>query len=60
MDPPEEEITRLLAAVRNGERGAESRLVAAIYPQLRHIAGRHMRRERDGHTLQATALVHEA
>jgi RNA polymerase sigma factor (TIGR02999 family) len=54
------EITELLAAVRNGERDAESRLIAMIYPQLRRIAHKHMRAERPDHTLQATALVNEA
>src|SRR5690242_17329916 len=54
------DITRLLHEVRNGKRDAESRLIAAVYPQLRQMAGRYIRRERTGHTLQPTALVHEA
>ena len=54
------EITRLLHEVRDGKRDAESRLIAAVYPQLRQIARRYIRRERGGHTLQPTALVHEA
>jgi RNA polymerase sigma factor (TIGR02999 family) len=54
------EITRLLGELRNGDSEAESRLVEAVYPELRKIASRHLRRERAGHTLQATALVNEA
>ncbi len=60
MDPDRGEITDLLNAVRDGKPHAESSLVALIYPTLRRIAYKHMRREREDHTLQATALVHEA
>ena len=55
-----ETITRLLHEVREGKPEAESRLIEAVYPQLRRIAGRYISRERKDHTLQATALVHEA
>ena len=54
------EVTRLLAEVRLGRRGALDRLIGLVYGELRRIAGRQMRRERTGHTLQPTALVHEA
>lgn len=54
------EITRLLAELREGKQEAESRLVEAVYPELRRIAARYLRAERPGHTLQATALVNEA
>jgi RNA polymerase sigma factor (TIGR02999 family) len=50
----------LLTAVRKGRRGALDELLAAAYPELRRIAAAHLRREREGHTLQPTALVHEA
>jgi len=54
------EITRLLAELKEGNREAESRLLEAVYPELRRIAARYLRAERPGHTLQATALVNEA
>jgi RNA polymerase sigma factor (TIGR02999 family) len=53
-------LTALLDAARAGHEGALDRLVAAIYDQLRRIAAGLMRRERPGHTLQPSALVHEA
>jgi RNA polymerase sigma factor (TIGR02999 family) len=53
-------ITDLLARARGGESSALEELVPHVYAELRRIAGRHMRRERPGQTLQATALVHEA
>ena len=54
------EITRLLGEMRAGDKAAESRLMEAVYPELRRIAGYYLKRERAGHTLQPTALVHEA
>lgn len=54
------EVTRLLAEVRLGRSGALDRLIGLVYGELRRIAGRQMRRERTAHTLQPTALVHEA
>jgi RNA polymerase sigma-70 factor (ECF subfamily) len=59
MDTPGE-ITRLLGELKAGNKRAESKLVEAVYPELRRIAGRYLKRERAGHTLQATALVNEA
>src|ERR1700730_15238789 len=54
------EVTQLLARVSAGDSEASSRLIALVYAELRAMAGRCMRRERPDHTLQATALVHEA
>jgi RNA polymerase sigma factor (TIGR02999 family) len=54
------EVTELLLALKRGDKQAEGKLVQLIYPELRRIAQRQMRRERQDHTLQATALVHEA
>jgi RNA polymerase sigma factor (TIGR02999 family) len=54
------DFTELIAALRSGEADAESRLAAAIYPELRRLARRCLSTERDGHTLQTTELVHEA
>jgi len=54
------EVTRLLAAWSRGDRAALERLVPIVYDELRRIAGRAMRLEARGHTLQTTALVHEA
>src|SRR5438105_4323425 len=44
----------------SGDKQAEQTLVPLIYQELRRIAARYMRGEGDGHTLQTTALVHEA
>lgn len=52
--------TVLLAAARAGDGAARERLVALIYDELRPLAGGLMGAERVGHTLQPTALVHEA
>lgn len=59
-DPSKPELTRLLVAWRQGERDALDQLVPVVYRQLQRIARQAMRGERDGHTLQTTALVHEA
>jgi RNA polymerase sigma factor (TIGR02999 family) len=53
-------VTQLLVAWTNGDRAALEELIPVVYPELRRIAGRYLRRERVGHTLQPTALVHEA
>lgn len=52
-------IPNLLAAVAAGEPGAADRLLPLVYEELRCLAARELARERPGHTLQATALVHE-
>jgi RNA polymerase sigma factor (TIGR02999 family) len=57
---PDLEITQLLARWRAGDRQALDELTPLVYPELRRIAARHLRRERPGHSLQTTALVHEA
>ena len=54
------EVTQLLERISAGERGALDRLLPLLYAELRRLAGRYMRQERTGHTLQPTALVHEA
>ncbi|MGE5414561.1 MAG: sigma-70 family RNA polymerase sigma factor, partial [Syntrophomonadaceae bacterium] len=58
--PPPGEVTRLLIAWNAGDRSAVERLMPLVYAELREIAERHFRRERPGHTLQPTAVVHEA
>jgi len=60
MEESPGEITRLLAEIKSGNRDAESRLIPLVYNELRRLASHYMRRENPGHTLQATALVHEA
>ena len=54
------EVTLLLRTLRGGDADAAARLMALIYPELRRIAQVQFRREREGHDLQPTALVHEA
>jgi RNA polymerase sigma factor (TIGR02999 family) len=56
----EREFTRLLIEWRQGNQDALDSLLPLVYDELRRIAARQMARERQGHTLQATALVHEA
>jgi RNA polymerase sigma-70 factor, ECF subfamily len=60
MPESQGDITALLTEVQAGNRDAESKLVPLVYDELRRLAGRYMRRERPDHTLQPTALVHEA
>jgi RNA polymerase sigma factor (TIGR02999 family) len=54
------DITRLLRAASSGERGDVDALLAAIYDDLRRLAAHQMTGERRGHTMEATAIVHEA
>jgi RNA polymerase sigma factor (TIGR02999 family) len=54
------DVTSLLADWSRGDRRALEVLLPLVYAELRRIAARQLRRERDGHTLQPTALVHEA
>jgi len=54
------EVTRLLRASSQGDRDAEAALIPLVYAELRRRAASYMRRETPGHTLQPTALVHEA
>jgi RNA polymerase sigma-70 factor, ECF subfamily len=55
-----QDVTLLLSALTRGDDGAASKLIPVVYDELRRLAGSYMRRERADHTLQATALVHEA
>ena len=52
-------VTELLLSWGQGDIAALNRLVPLVYDDLRRVARGHLRRERPGHTLQATALVHE-
>lgn len=54
------DVTLLLSALTRGDEGAASKLIPVVYDELRRLAASYMRRERVDHTLQATALVHEA
>jgi RNA polymerase sigma factor (TIGR02999 family) len=55
-----QEITQLLIKLSNGQRAAVDDLLPLIYDELRSLASNYLRRERVSHTLQPTALVHEA
>jgi len=57
---PSEHVTQLLLELRGGNRAAVDELAPLVYQELKRIAGGQLRNERPGHTLQATALVHEA
>lgn len=54
------EVTAALLAWSGGDREALGRVLPQIYDELRALAAQHLRKERPGHTLQATALVNEA
>lgn len=60
VDSSPEDITFLLSELQNGDQEAASKLMPLVYNELRRLASGYMRRERAEHTLQATALVHEA
>jgi RNA polymerase sigma factor (TIGR02999 family) len=57
---PGDDLTALLGRCRTGTAADQERLLAAVQGELRRIAGAYMRRERQEHTLQPTALVNEA
>jgi RNA polymerase sigma-70 factor, ECF subfamily len=57
---PADNVTRLLIELSNGDRDAVDLLLPVIYDELRKLAANYLRRERPDHTLQPTALVHEA
>jgi RNA polymerase sigma factor (TIGR02999 family) len=59
MDPTSD-ITNLLDEWGRGDRRAFDELLPLVYAELRQVAARQLRHERDGHSLQPTALVHEA
>jgi RNA polymerase sigma factor (TIGR02999 family) len=58
-DTPDD-LTALLHAWRKGDDAARDKLMSLVYDELRRLAASYLRRERPGHTLQPTALVHEA
>ena len=58
--PPTHAVTRLLLAWRDGDTAASEQLMALVYNDLRQVARGYLQRERADHTLQPTALVHEA
>jgi RNA polymerase sigma factor (TIGR02999 family) len=64
MDPSEStnlhDVTQLLLSWRDGDEGVPERLMPLVYDELRRLARSYLQRERSDHTLQATALVHEA
>jgi RNA polymerase sigma factor (TIGR02999 family) len=59
-EPPTEQITRLLRDCSRGDQQAWDELAPLVYHELHRLARSRMRREKPDHTLQATALVHEA
>lgn len=60
MNQPQKDVTVLLNAVGAGDETAPGRLLELVYEDLRRLAAAYMKNERDDHTLQSTALVHEA
>ena len=58
--PQRGEVTKLLKELKEGHPGAADRLAPIIYEELRRLASRQLRAEKKAHTLQTTALVHEA
>lgn len=58
-NPLPRSVTQLLRAWRDGDQSALEQLTPLVYDELRRLAHRHMSRENEGHTLQATALIHE-
>ena len=55
-----EQVTQLIQSIQNGDPTAADELLPIVYEELRQLARVHMARENPGHTLQPTALVHEA
>src|SRR5271165_3687771 len=60
MSPAPEQVTQILDAVGAGDAQAAEKLLPLVYEELRRLAAARMAREAPGHTLQPTALVHEA
>jgi RNA polymerase sigma factor (TIGR02999 family) len=58
--PPEKDVSGLLRAWSDGDRGALDQLTPIVYEELRRLAAHYMKQEQAGHSLQATALVNEA
>ncbi|HET8647550.1 MAG TPA: ECF-type sigma factor [Vicinamibacteria bacterium] len=59
LAPSPGEVTHLIQAWRSGDEAARDRLIPVVYAELRRRAAGHLRRERQGHTLRPTDLVHE-
>ena len=59
IEEPSGKITNLLRAWSGGDQAALDRLAEQVYPELRRMARRYMKNERQANTLQSTALVHE-
>jgi RNA polymerase sigma factor (TIGR02999 family) len=57
---PQNQVTQLLADWRGGDSAALDKLIPLVQPELHRLASHYMRRERQGHTLQTTALINEA
>ena len=57
---PSADVSALLRAWGEGDRSALEKLTPIVYDELHRLARRYMKRERDGHSLQTTALVNEA
>lgn len=60
VDDKPGDVTRILYEMKEGNHEAEDRLIPIVYKELRRIAAAYLRREAPGHSLQPTALVHEA
>jgi RNA polymerase sigma factor (TIGR02999 family) len=60
MDSPQADVTALLSELTQGNQEAAEKLIPVVYDELKRLARAYMRRERPDHTLQTTALVHEA
>ena len=60
MTPSPSNVTQMLHDWSNGDREVLDKLIPIVYAELRRQAARYLRRERPGHTLQTTALIHEA
>ncbi len=56
----EKPVTQILSEMKGGDAGALNELLPFVYDELRRLAKSHLSRERADHTLQPTALVHEA
>ncbi len=54
------DVTRIFSQIESGDSSAAERLLPLVYDELRKLAAARLAGERQGHTLQATALVHEA
>src|SRR3982751_2048843 len=60
METSPQQVTQLLVEWGNGDQEALEQLTPLVYGELRRLASRYLRKERSDHTLQPTALVHEA